>query len=107
MGSAKLREGVAELCLYKVVSLQAALADLSATLVFTKWLQEHIGPLRKQHRKLDGHLDSLRTKVGMLVQQLLDWEPQLRSYRQQLRADSNLQAALAATGVGESVAGDS
>jgi hypothetical protein len=106
VGAASLKQGVAELCLYKVVSLQAALADLSATYVFTKWLQEHIGPLRKQHRRLDGHLDSLRIKMGVQVQQLLDWVPQLRCYQQHLRVDSNLQAALAATAVGDSVAGD-
>lgn len=88
-----------------MVSLQAALADLSVAFVFTNWLQQHIGSQRKQHRKLNGQLDSLRNKMGMQVQQLLDWQAQLRCHQSHLRSDSSLEAALAATGVGGSVAG--
>lgn len=98
VGSAALKEAVAELCLYNVVALQASLAALSARFVFSKWLQEHIGQQRQQHRKLDSHLDTIRTKMDAKVTQLLAWVPWLRHHQQHMR-DASLRAHLQATSV--------
>lgn len=97
--STKLKEGVAELCLYNVARLQAALALTAATYAFAKWLLEHIGSQRKQHARLQRHKDSLYNKMKAAVQELLEWVPQLNFHSSSLRGDQDVQAMLASTGV--------
>jgi type II secretory pathway component PulM len=98
LGSADFSLGVAELCLFKVGSLQAALAVLSRLYMFTKQLQEAIGSARKQHRRLDMQLESTRVKIRVDVQKLLAWVAQLRA-RLQLLSAADQVAKLATTGV--------
>lgn len=82
-------EGLAELCLYKVQSLQCVLGDLSRTHLFSLMLQQHIGPLRRQHRKLDKHIETMRSKMDAAIKQLLSWVAHLRLYQQHLRLDDD------------------
>jgi hypothetical protein len=95
----KLKEGVAELCLYHVASLQASLALTSAKYAFAKWLLEHIGSQRKQHSKVDKYKEGLYNSMRTAVQRLLEWVPQLNFYRSSLRNDPDVQSMLASTAV--------
>jgi hypothetical protein len=99
VGSIKLQEGVAELCLYHVAVLQSALAITSAQYAFAKWLLEHIGSQRKQHSKLERHKASLHQKMQADVLQLLEWVPQLNLHRSSLCSDKDVQEMLEKTGM--------
>jgi hypothetical protein len=99
LGSAEFSVGVAELCLFKVQSLQASLATLSGKYVFTKLLQEKVGSARKQHRALDRQLDRHRAKIKEEVQQLLAWVAQLRGRLGLLAADPGQVSKLARAGI--------
>jgi hypothetical protein len=98
LSSVEFSLGVAELCLFKVESLQAALAVLSRFYMFTKQLQQAIGSARKQHKRLDKQLESARVKIRVDVQKLLAWVAQLRA-RLQLLSAADQVAKLAKTGV--------
>lgn len=85
-------QGLAELCLYKVQTIQCLLGDLSRTYMFCLMLQKHIGSQRQQHRKLDRHLLKMGTKMDASIQQLLAWLAQLRQHRHYLRLDDQVVA---------------
>jgi hypothetical protein len=76
--SPELLDGVAQLCLHKVRSLQAVLANCSAHYVQIRWLQEHLGPARTLHRSLDRKLISERKNMNSHAKELLRWVHQLR-----------------------------
>lgn len=79
-------QGLAELCVYKVQTLQCTLGDLSRQYVYCILLQQHIGSQRQQHRKLDRHLQKLGSKMDTFISQLLAWVAQLRHHRHHLNA---------------------
>jgi hypothetical protein len=111
LGSCQLLDGVAQLCLHRVSSLQAALATCSSLYAYTLYLQEHMGPARKVHRSLDQQLSRQRTKMRGLIKQLLGWVCELQRTVQHLlpvggvSSDSLRQQALASVGLqpGEAV----
>lgn len=83
-------QGLAELCLFKVQTLQCELGDLSRTYMFSRMLQQHIGSHRQQHRKLDKHLNKMGSKMDATINQLFSWVAQLRQYLQHLRVDDSV-----------------
>jgi hypothetical protein len=104
LGSAEFSMGVAELCLFKVLTLQASLATLSGKYMFTKLLQEKVGSARKQHRALDRQLNRHRAKIKEEVQQLLAWVAQLRARLGLLPANASQGDQLARTGIATAAA---
>jgi hypothetical protein len=103
--SAELLDGVAQLSLYKVRSIQAALGECSSRSCFTRWLQERMGPARQVHKSIAKQLQRQRTKMSGLVRDLLLWVCQLQRLSQHLlpagdlTADSTHQEALASVGL--------
>jgi hypothetical protein len=93
LDSPQLLDGVAQLCLYRVRSLQAQLATCSSRYMFTKILQEHIGPARKLHRSLDKQLQRQCARMRQLISQLLSWVPQLQTSVQHLQPGQGADAA--------------
>lgn len=93
LDSPQLLDGVAQLCLHRVRSLQAQLDTCSSRYVFTKVLQEHIGPARKQHRSLDKQLQRQCARMRQLICQLLSWVPQLQTSVQHLQPPQGADAA--------------
>lgn len=103
--SPQLLDGVAQLCLHRVRSLQAELSTCSSTLIYTEHLQEHIGAARKAHRALGKQLQRQRAHMRERISQLLGWAQQLRQYVQHLQPAhgenpvSSRQAALESVGL--------
>jgi hypothetical protein len=100
--SPELLDGVAQLCLHKVRSLQAVLANCSSHYVQIRWLQQHLGPARTLHRSLDRKLISERKNMNSHARELLRWVHQLRLSVQHLHPHGDVastEAALQSVGL--------